>query len=308
MARGVHPPAAVPDYDVIIAGGGPAGLSAALLLGRSRRRVLVCDSGQYRNDASPALHGFLSRDGIAPAELRRLGREQLEQYGVELRRALVTAARRRDSGFEVSLDDGTRLGCRKLLIATGVVDHIPETPGARELFGRGIFHCPYCDGWELRDQPLAVYGRGKGGAALALSLTSWSPDVVLCTDGPAGLRPPEAAGLRRHRIPVRQERIARFEGRAWLERLVFATGEALPRRGLFLSTGQHQRSTLAATLGCRFTRKGAVRTNRLEGSNIPGLWVAGDASHDMQLAVVAAAEGAKAGCAIHAALVREDGA
>jgi thioredoxin reductase len=295
-------------YDVIIVGGGPAGLSAALILGRARRTVLVCDDARYRNEASRGLHGFLSRDGMHPAELRRIGREQLDRYEVEYRNVRVSEARAASpQRFEVTLDDGVRLECRRLLLATGVLDHVPAIDGFERFYGSSVFHCPYCDGWEMRDQPLAVYGHGSNAAGLSRALLTWSSDIVLCTDGPTGLKPDDATGLHALGIAVRSEKILRLEGSEYLEQIVFGEGAALPRRGLFLSTGQEQRCDLARILGCRFTRKGAVQTGKLEGTNIPGLFVAGDASKDVQLAIVAAAEGAKAGIAINTSLQEEDG-
>jgi thioredoxin reductase len=295
-------------YDVIIVGGGPAGLNAALILGRCRRRVLLCDDRKYRNDASRALHGFLSRDGIHPSELRRIGREQLERYEVEYRQVVVRDARAVEKHFEIELVDGGCLQARRLLLATGVVDKIPSVPGMERFYGCGVFHCPYCDAWEVRDQPLAVYGTGKNAAGLALSLRTWSGDVVLCSDGPAGLKPPEAARLAQHAIQVRQEKIARLEGSdGGLEQVVFQNGSLLPRRAIFLSSGQSQRCDLVSKLGCKFTRKGAVMTGKLEDTNVPGLYVAGDASKDVQLAIVAAAEGAKAAIAINTSLQEDDG-
>ena len=292
-------------YDVIIVGGGPAGLSAATILGRCRRRVLVCDDGHYRNEASGALHGFLSRDGIHPAELRRIGREQLARYDVEYRQAHVDAAVCTDQGFEVTLADGARLGCLILLLATGVVDRIPETEGFQRLFGAGVFPCPYCDGWEVRDRPLAAYGSGRDGAGLAEELKTWSGEVVLCTDGPGNLSAADRARLSELEIAVDARRIARLEGAEHLEQIVFRDGAALPCRAIFLSTGQYQRSGLAASLGCAFTSKGAVRTGKMEGTRVAGLYVVGDASRDAQFAVVAAAEGTRAGLAINRALVHK---
>ncbi|MBZ5586606.1 MAG: NAD(P)/FAD-dependent oxidoreductase [Acidobacteriia bacterium] len=267
---------------------------------------MICDDGKYRNEASVGLHGFLTRDGIHPAELRRIGREQLDRYEVEYRQARVSDARLVNAHFELALEGGERLRCRKLLLATGVIDHIPEIEGIDRFYGCSVFHCPYCDGWEMRDQPLAVYGRGKNGAGLALSLKTWSDDVVLCTDGPAGLKAGEAAQLRTHRIAVREEKVARLEGAGEiLEQIVFRGGASLPRRAMFLSTGQSQRCDLASRLGCAFTRNGAVQTGKLETTAVPGLYVAGDASKDVQLAVVAAAEGAKAAIAINASLQQQ---
>ncbi len=295
-------------YDVIIVGGGPAGLSTATILGRCRRRVLVCDDGHYRNEASGALHGFLSRDGIHPAELRRIGREQLARYDVEYHEGHVAAAVSTDQGFDVTLADGARLGCLMLLLATGMVDRIPETEGFERLLGAGVFHCPYCDGWEVRDRPLAAYGRGRTGAGLAAELKTWSGNVVLCTDGPGNLSAPDRAGLAGLGIAVDTRRIARLEGAEHLEQIVFRDGAARPCRAIFLSTGQDQRSQLAASLGCAFTSQGAVRTGRMEGTGVAGLYVVGDASRDVRFAVVAAAEGAQAALAINRALAHKTSA
>ena len=295
-------------YDVIIVGAGPAGLSAALILGRCRRRVLVCDGGSYRNAASQALHGFLTRDGIDPTELWRIGSEQLRPYSsVELRKIEVTDARPINNMFEVTLSDGTHLTSRKLLLATGVVDQLPEVEGIETLYGRSVFHCPYCDGWEVRDQPIAIYGRGEHGRGLALELTAWSKDLLLFTDGAGGLSAEDRERLSSNRIGIREERIARLEGTdGLLERIVFTNGEAINRRSLFFSTGERQHSDLPAKLGCEFTKKGAVWTGAYESTSIPGIYAAGDASRLVQLVIVAAAEGAEAAFAINTALLKED--
>jgi thioredoxin reductase len=295
--------------DVVIVGAGPAGLSAALILGRCRRSVLVCDAGEARNRASHALHGFLTRDGMPPHELLAIGRRQLEPYDtVEIRDVAVTAARCRPDGrFDVSLAGGAVVTARKLLIATGVSDRLPEIGGFHDFYGRSVFHCPYCDGWEFRDQPIAVYGRGARALGLSLELTAWTRDLVLCTDGPSGIDGEGLARLARHRIAVREDRVSRLDGHdGLLTRVVFEGGGTLARRALFFTTGQTQHSPLALELGCEFNDKGTVRTGRYETTHLPGLFVAGDASRDVQWVIVAAAEGAEAAFAINTGLLKED--
>jgi thioredoxin reductase len=305
------PAARAPDpvaYDCIIVGGGPAGLSAALMLGRCRRRVLLCDAGEPRNARARGIHGFLTRDGVPPADFHRAARTELERYpSIEFRRTAVTDASPGADGFRVLLEGGEAVTSRKLLLATGVVDELPPLEGLEALWGSSAHLCPYCDAWEWRDQPLAAYGKGDSGVGLALVLTCWSSDLVLCTDGPAALGTEDEERLASRKIVVREEPVLRLEGRnGSLERIVFASGPALERRALFLTCTQRQRSPIAERLGCRFTERGAVDTGSCEATNVPGLYVAGDASKEAQFVVVAAAEGAEAGMAIHKALAAEE--
>ena len=294
--------------DVIVVGGGPAGLSAALMLGRCRRSVVVCDAGAPRNAASRALHGYTTRDGVAPADFLRLAREELTPYGVAYRRARVAAVDRAAERFDVRLAEGESLACRKLLIATGVEDDHPALEGLRECYGLSVFHCPYCDGWEWRDRRLAIYGRGRAAAGLALSLRTWSTDVALLSGGPVRLPRSGRAVLHAEGVAIREEPIARLhhaDGR--LQAVEFTSGGTLARDALFFTTGQHQQSAFARSLGCEFTNRGTVRTNRHGQTCVPGLFVVGDASFDVQFAVVAAAEGAKAAVAINREFQEEAG-
>lgn len=287
-------------YDVLIVGAGPAGLSAALILGRSRRRVLVLDSGKPRNAPSPESHGFFTRDGATPAELLRLGREQLRPYDVEVRDAEVTDAVREESGFTVVLADGSRESARTLLLATGMVDPLPEIEGLRELWGTGVLHCPYCHGWEVRDRPLGVYGNGKAAAEFVALLRVWSRDLVLCTDGPADLEEEDRERLARHGVPVREERIVRLvekEGR--LERIVFADGGDLSCGALFLRVPPRQHSRLGERLGSPLRADGLMDVDQAGRTSIPGLYAAGDISLKMNQVGLAAADGAVAGVAIN---------
>ena len=294
-------------YDAVIVGGGPAGLSAALILGRCRRRVMVCDAGRQRNRRSLHMHAYLTRDGIAPAEFLQLARRDLQPYDVKICDNIVQAVRRDNDRFLVDLDSGLTITGRKILLATGVRDRLPRFPGVDELYGISVHHCPYCDGWENRDRAVAVYSQGGRGFGLAISLKTWTDDVVLLTDGPARFSIRERQQMEHAGVVMRRERIAGVDGvDGRLRQIRFVSGAPLARHALFFSTKQDQSCELARGMGCEFTKKGAVQTSLLQETCVPGVYVAGDASRDVQLVIVAAAEGAKAGFAINTALQQRE--
>ena len=281
-------------YDVIIVGGGPAGLSAALILGRCRRRVLLCDAGEPCSRAADKVRGFLGHDGTPPEDMRRISREQLATYpNVELRATLVTDAKRQDRGFEVTLSSGERVAGRKLLLATGVIGELPAVEGAPAFCGR-----------DLRDLPLAVCGSDEDVHALELELTAWTRD--LCTGGPSDLADEDWERLADRGSVVREDGIARFEGEGRRSHIRFADGDVLPRGGVFFLSYGEQASALAERLGCEVPRTGAVETGRYGKTGGRGFHVAGDASHHAQHGIVAAAEGAMAAFAINMELLKED--
>ena len=249
----------------------------------------------------------LVHEALRSRRLRAIGRDELRKYEkVRVIDVEVTAASCENGLFRVTTADGRMFSSKKLLLATGVADNVPAVPGLRELYGKSVFHCPYCDGYEVRDQPLAVYGCEERGYGLALELLGWSKDVVLVSDGPCGIDANGLARLAKHRIAVREEKVARLEGRdGRLERIVFESGEPLERRALFFTTGQTQRSHLADSLGCTFNEKGTVRTGPYESTHLHGLYVAGDASRAVQWVIVAAAEGAEAAYSINQDLIKE---
>ena len=296
-------------WDTIIIGGGPAGLSAALVLGRCCRRVLVCDNGKPRNRSSKSLHGYLTRDGQAPSEFLEVARQQLQRYqNVQLLKKEVTDVRREANDmFRVAFDDDRSELARKVLIATGVVDQLPAIARIEEFWGKSVHQCPYCDGWELRGKPVAVYGKRTRGLEMARAMTAWTSDIALCTAGRSGFSKEVLTHLERNGIEVIEEAIVELEGAdGQLEALVFDSGRRLPRRALFFDTPCVSNLELARKLGCQITRKGAIRCGQYEATSVPGVFVAGNLIKDVQLVIVAAAEGTRAAFGINRSLTRED--
>jgi thioredoxin reductase len=292
-------------HDVCILGAGPAGLNAALILGRCGRDVLVLDSGKPRNGVSRALHGFLSRDGTPPLELRELGRAQLDAYPtVILRQSTeVLDVRRHDGFFELVADDGLRFEARIVLLATGRIDLVPQKPGFREYYGLGVYHCVYCDGWEHRGKPVVAYGAGGTGYDLALDLLIWSKDVTLCTDGPIELSREQQNKLRANGVHVIENTITGVRGSGGaIAAVAFDNRDELPCDALFFCSECIQKSPFAEYLGCELDENGSVVCRGHAATNVPGLYVAGNVRGGVHLAIVAAAEGAEAGMAINNAL------
>lgn len=295
-------------WDVVIAGAGPAGMSAALVLGRACRRVLLCDTGTPRSWASKEMHAFLSRDPVSPARFRDISRTQVLKYpGVTFLPHEVTAARRSGPLFRVELAGSASVRTRKLLIATGLFDIVPRIPGIDDLFGHSVFQCPYCDGWETRDRRIAVYGKGQRGFEMARAITAWASDIVLLTDGRSGYTADMRRQLDRNHVRLIEARVAHLEGtRGQLSAVVLRDGERVSRDALFFDTPSHNQSKLAQSLGCSFGRDGGVLCGDYEATSVPGVYVAGNIIRDVQLSIVAAAEGARAAFGINRALTRED--
>lgn len=294
-------------YDCIIVGGGPAGLNAAVVLGRCRRKVLVFDTGTHRNRSSHGMHNYLTRDDIVPTDFLQLCHKELEKYSVQRINKTIASAKKNDEGvFAVKDKNGTIYHAKKLLVATGLTDTLPEIEGLKELYGKSVFHCPYCDGWEVRDKKIGVYARNKEGWELALALKAWTDDVTLYTDGKYKVKPSQKEYLNANEIPVIAlpfERLIGEDGQ--LQKIVFKNGEDRNCDALFFVNGYTQQCNIAEAFGCEVSRKGVIVTNRVQQTNIEGLYVAGDAAKDMHFVVVAAAEGAKAGVTINKELQKE---
>lgn len=296
-----HPPA--PALDAVVVGGGPAGLSAALVLGRARRHVVVLDTDRPANLASRGIGGLLGQDGVAPTELRRTGREQLAELPtVAVQEVAVNGAEREAEEILVSLADGRSLRTRSLVLAHGLSYEPPALAGIEPLWGRTVFHCPFCDGWEVRDRALAVHGNGPEAVGSALFVSGWSSDVVLVTDGPARLGPGGPEALRAAGVRVREEPVRRLAGaNGRLVAIEFVSGAAEQREALFVRTRREQPNGLAAALGCELAEGGTILTDGDGRTTVPGVYAVGDAATE-RLRSVAAAIGTGSRAALALAL------
>lgn len=294
-------------YDVAIVGGGPAGLSAALVLGRATRSVVVFDSGQPRNRAARAIHGYLTRDGITPSQFIAQARADLRPYRVDIVEREVRQAIRMPQGdFLLQTSEAGEVRARKVLLATGVRDDLPAITGFADFYGQSVHHCPYCDGWEHRGKRLAAIGAGNGAVGLALALRTWSESVAACV---LDEEPDKefAALAASNTIEIVSGAIASMEGvGGQVQCLRLASGATLRCDAVFFHADQYQRSSLPHRLGCQVDREGGVIVSDRQHTGVPGLFVAGDADREVQFVIVAAGQGATAAVAINRELQDEE--
>ncbi len=294
--------------DVLVVGAGPAGLNAAMVLGRQRRAVTVVDSGTPRNAPAEEMHMFLSRDGADPARLREIGRGEISAYpSVTLREDTVTTVTGDIDAFHAELAGGETLTARRVLLATGLTDHFPDIPGLRERFGRTVRHCPFCHGWESRDQPLAVLGGSLVAALQARYIADrFSSDMILVSDGPLEVDGEVRRSLTQHGIVVEERPIDRLEGDGDL-RIVFADGTTLSRAALFAFPSTTAQSDLGQRLGAEVLPDGCVAVDAFGRTRVAGVSAAGDGARSDQLPGPAASVIAAAGAGATAAMWLEQG-
>jgi thioredoxin reductase len=291
-------------YDVVVIGGGAAGLSAALVLGRARRRVLVIDAGSPRNAPAAHMHGFLSRDGMPPSELLAAGRAEVAHYGVTMIEGFVESI---DSDLTVRLESGSAVQGRRILVATGSRDELPDIPGVRERWGRDLLHCPYCHGWEVRDQPLGVLGTVTGSVQHALLVRQWSEDVVFFVHTYA-LSPHEQDELEARGVRVERGEVASLVvENDELTGVELIGGRIVPRTAVFVRPGNVAHSAhVLMGLGCEVDAAGFALVDQTGRTSAPGVWAAGNAVDARAQVITAAGAGSAAAIAINADLVHED--
>ena len=291
-------------HDVVVVGGGAAGLSAALVLGRARRRVVVVDAGAPRNAPAAHMQGFLSRDGMPPGDFLGVGRSEVIGYGVEM---LQDRVRGIEPGFSVRLAGGTVLTARRILIATGVDDELPEIPGVRERWGRDLLHCPYCHGWEVRDQPLGVLGTQPGSTLHAELVRQWSDDVVFFRHT-YDLTTAEEARLEARAIRIIRGEVARLvveDDR--MTGVELTDGRVIARTAVFIRPGNRPHADgLLSELGCALDEAGFVAVDATGRTSVSGIWAAGNVVDPRAQVISAAGAGSTAAIAINADLVQDD--
>lgn len=292
-------------YDVVIVGGGPAGLTCAIFLGRYRRRVLLVDDGRPRNYASHAIHGFLGFHGIAPHELRARGRTEAAGAGVELCEARVTKIVRNGDAFDVATTNGD-VRARRIVLAYGVRDTLPDIPEIESYYGTTVHHCPDCDGYESRDQRIGVIGWTKAVVGLALKLLQWTDDVVIFTHGhERDWDEEEHSKLLAEQVDVKDEKIVALEGKdGCVSHAVLETGERIAVQRLFFTIKVERSTNLAEELGCEVDPvKPDIKVDEHRCTTVEGVWAVGDLVPGAQLAITSAADGAIAAIAINKSLL-----
>jgi len=299
-------------HDVVIIGGGPAGLSAALLLGRGRRSVVLLDTGEGRNAPSDASHSFFTRDGTPPAELRRIGQEQLRPYeSVSVRPERAVAVSGEVGQFRVTLDKGACLESRTMILATGVRDILPNIPGMDRYWGKGIFQCPFCDGWEHRDQPMALLVPPDMVLESVHLYRTWSANLTLLTNGVWEPDRELSTRLADLGVPMITDSIEQIEGNGThANRIIFSTGREQPIGVLWIRPHQQAHTGLAAGLGCELYDAGLITgLVKVEGpgqTTIPGVFAGGDISSPMHQVSLAVASGTAAALGATRLLIQMD--
>ncbi|MCZ8514452.1 NAD(P)/FAD-dependent oxidoreductase [Paenibacillus filicis] len=296
-------------FDCAIIGGGPAGLNAALVLGRARRNTVLFDNNRPRNVVTGESHGFITRDGVKPAEFRRIAHEDIDKYGTVRRvQTKIVDVRREGLFFRLATEEGEIVQARKLLLAAGLKETLPSVPGIHDFYGKSLFNCPYCDGWELRDRPLAVIAEQEHAFHMVRVVYNWSRDLVVFTNGRFNLSAEEKSRLSRKGIPVLEQRIASLRGQhGRLESVVLEDGREIRRAGGFVAPQWTQAAPFGDRLGCARNGKGGYVTDGFGRTSVKDVYAAGDTSvvAPSQL-IIAAAEGSRAAIGVNTDLTEED--
>ncbi|RLQ89877.1 NAD(P)/FAD-dependent oxidoreductase [Planomicrobium sp. Y74] len=294
-------------FDCAVIGGGPAGLNASLVLGRSRRKTVLFDDNKPRNAVVSESHGFITRDGVDPQKFKRIGHEELAKYpDVEIQKQRVLRVYKDDGLFHLEAEDGAVLQAKRIILAMGFKEILPDVKRVEEFYGKSLFSCPFCDGWEMRDKALAVISDNEAASHMVKVASNWTDDLIYCTNGRQILSE-EKSLLESRGIQIYEEKIRALNGdNGKLAEILFEDGRAISREGGFITPEWTLASDIAASLGCKLNDRGGVESDAMKRTNIEGVYACGDVSlAGASQLIFAAAEGSMAAISINAAMIEE---
>lgn len=294
--------------DVIIIGGSYAGLSAAMALGRALREVLVIDGGKPANRFTPHSHNFITHDGKPPGEIAEMARKQVDEYPTVKRMdGFVISAEKSNNAFIVRLNTGQTYRSRKLIFATGIVDQMPDLPGFSECWGKSVLHCPYCHGYEVRDEVTGILGNGEYGFEFSGLIRNWTSQLTLFTNGTSLLTPDQSEKLANRKIPVVEKEIEKLDhNQGSLQRIIFKDGTVSFLKALYARPSFVQHCSVPELLGCEFTQEGYIKTDSSQKTSLDGVYACGDNTTRMRTVANAVAMGTTAGMMVNRELTVED--
>lgn len=295
-------------FEVIIVGGSYSGLSAAMSLGRSLRQVLVIDSGLPCNRQTPHSHNFITQDGEKPAVISAKARLQVDIYKtIQFYNGLAIKAIKTDNGFEITTESGDVFTCRKVLFATGVRDLLPEVEGFSNCWGISVLHCPYCHGYEVKNEKTAIIANGEMGFEFAKLISNWTKDLRLCTSGKSELTLEQTQVLKNKGVLILEEEIDSLEhNEGYVSNIVFKNGEKVSIKAVYARPPFEQHCKLPEDLGCEINDQGYLKVDFMQKTNIPGIFGSGDATTQMRSVALAVSSGSFAGAVINKELIDED--
>lgn len=294
-------------FDCAVIGGGPAGLNASLVLGRSRRKTVLFDDNKPRNAMVSESHGFITRDGIDPQEFKRIGLGELANYpDVQVQKQRVLQVHKEDGLFHLETENGEKFQAKRIILALGFKEILPDVKRMEEFYGKSLFSCPFCDGWEMRDKRLAVISNNETALHMVKMASNWTDDLIFCTNG-RQLLSEEKNLLESKAIRVYEEKIQALNGEnGKLAEILFEDGRAVSREGGFITTEWVQASDLAASLGCKLNDRGGVENDFMKRTNVEGVYACGDVSMaGASQLILAAGEGSMAAMGINGAMIEE---
>ncbi|WP_338841696.1 NAD(P)/FAD-dependent oxidoreductase [Flavobacterium ginsenosidimutans] len=295
-------------FEVIIVGGSYSGLSAAMSLGRSLRQVLVIDSGLPCNRQTPHSHNFITQDGEKPAVISAKAKLQVDIYKtVQFYNGLAVKAVKTEKGFEITTESGEIFTARKVLFATGVRDLLPEIEGFANCWGISVLHCPYCHGYEVKNEKTAIIANGEMGFEYAKLISNWTKDLRLCTNGKSELSIEQTQTLKNHGVQIFGEEIDFFgHNEGYIQKIIFKNGERIEVKAIYTRPPFEQHCPIPETLGCEINEQGLLKVDAMQKTNIPGLFASGDCTTPMRSVAIAVSTGSFAGAVINKELIDED--